>query len=174
MIFIQFIAKLIKILRSGATPAQLAGGMVLGMILGLTPLMSLHNVIVILLVTLINVNLAMFFLGFAIFSGFAYLLDPLFHNLGYWLLVDLSFLKGIWTALYNMPVGALFRLNNTVVLGSLVASLIFISPCFWMTKHGVILYRTQLDPKIQKWKVMQVLKSSKLVTVYNKIKQLGD
>ena len=174
MIFLQFFVKVLKILRSGATPKQLASGMVLGMILGLTPLWSLHNLVIVLLVILIDVNLAMFLLGFGIFSGIAYLLDPIFHSTGYWLLVDVTFLKGLWTSLYNMPVAVLFRMNNTVILGSLVISLLLITPCYWLTKHGVILYRFRIDPVVQKWKIVQALKSSKLISIYNKLKKLGD
>ena len=35
MFIVQYIAKIIKILRSGASPNQIAGGCVLGMIIGL-------------------------------------------------------------------------------------------------------------------------------------------
>ena len=46
MFILQYIAKLFKILRSAATPEQIAGGLILGMIPGLTPFMSLHNLII--------------------------------------------------------------------------------------------------------------------------------
>ena len=48
MLIVKYIAKLIKILRSAATPGQIAGGVILGMIPGLTPVWSLHNLLVLL------------------------------------------------------------------------------------------------------------------------------
>ena len=64
---LQFIAKLIKILRSGATPAQIAGGFILGMIIGLTPRWSVHNLLIVLIIILINVNISMAIFSFLLF-----------------------------------------------------------------------------------------------------------
>ena len=174
MFILQFAAKLIKILRSGASPAQIAWGFILGMIIGLTPFWSLHNLIIILLVIIFNVNIATVIFSFVIFSGIAYLIDPIFHNLGFFLLADVSSLKPLWTILYNIPVIALSRYNNTVVLGSLVASLIFLFPVHFFVKKGVIAYREHIDVKIQKWKIVQVVKSSKIYSLYERIKNLGE
>ena len=174
MILLKYLARLIKILRSAATPGQIAGGFVLGMILGLTPLWSLHNLLVIILLIILNVNMAVAIFSFGIFSGFAYLLDPLFHNLGYYLLVDVSSLHGLWTTLYNMPIIALSRFNNTVVMGSLVVSILLILPVFLLTKKGVILYREKLESKFQKFKIVQLVKGSKIYSIYEKIKNLGE
>ena len=53
---------------------------------------------------ILNVNIAMAIFCIGVFSGFAYLLDPLFHDFGYYMLVDVSSLKGIWTSMYNIPI----------------------------------------------------------------------
>jgi uncharacterized protein (TIGR03546 family) len=170
MLIIKFISKLIKILRSAASPGQIAGGFVLGMVLGLTPLWKLHNLITVILLVILNVNISMALFSFAIFSGIAYLIDPLFHGLGYFLLADARGLKGLWTAMYNMPILALSNFNNTVVMGSLVSSLILVTPVFLMTKKGVVLYRERIDSRIQKAKIMQALKSSKLYSLYETVR----
>ncbi len=85
MIVLKILSKLFKALRSNESPGQLAWGFVLGMIIGLTPLWSLHNLVVLVLIIILRVNAAMSIAAFIIFSLFAYLFDPLFHNLGYWL-----------------------------------------------------------------------------------------
>lgn len=165
---LQFIGKLIKILHSGASPGQIAGGFILGMILGLTPFLSLHNLLVVLIIILLNVNIAVAIFSFAIFSGFAYLLDPLFHSFGYILLVDLTFLHGFYTWLYNMPVVALTNFNNTVVMGSLISSIILLIPVFFLVKSGVIRYRSTVLQRMEKWKVVKAVKGTKVYEWYSK------
>jgi uncharacterized protein (TIGR03546 family) len=174
MFIIQFLAKLLKILRSAATPAQIAGGLMLGMVLGLTPLLTVHNLIVVILIIILNVNIAMALFSFGVFSGIAYLFDPLFHNLGYYLLVEVPSLHGLWTSLYNIPVVALSRYNNTVVMGSLVTALILMLPIYFLTKAGVIQYRNKIESKVQKLKIMKVIKSSSIYNFYQKLKSLGE
>ena len=168
------LSKLFKALRSGASPKQIAGGFIFGMILGLTPLWSLHNLLVLILIIVLKVNISMAIFSFLMFSGVAYLIDPLFHSFGYWLLVDVTALQGLWTSLYNTPVIPLTRYNNTVVMGSLVSSLILTLPVFFLVKGGVVLYREKLEAKIQKLKIVQVVKSSKIYSVYQKISDFRD
>ena len=174
MLILKFLNKILKILRSGETPGQIAAGFILGMIPGLTPLWELHNLIVIFLIIVLNVNISMAILSFVMCSGIAYLLDPLFHGFGYWLLVDLEFLNGFWTYLYNFPVLALSHFNNTVVIGSLVGSLLLAYPVYLLVKKGVVLYRERIDAKVQNWKIVQVVKSSKLYSIYEKIESFRD
>ncbi|MFC2088238.1 TIGR03546 family protein [Calditrichota bacterium] len=169
MFILEFLAKLFKILRSEVSPSQIAWGMVLGMIIGITPIWSLHNLILFILIIILKVNIAMALLSFGIFSGIAYILDPLFHSLGYYLLVDISSLHGLWTTLYNIPVVALSRYNNTVVLGSLIVAILFILPFYIFSKKFVVVYREKIDPKLQKLKIVQVIKGSKFYSIYQKI-----
>jgi uncharacterized protein (TIGR03546 family) len=174
MLVIQYVTKIIKILRSAATPNQIAGGWVLGMIMGLTPFMSLHNLLILFLLIILNVNIAIAIFSLGVFSGFAYLLDPQFHDFGYYLLVDIPSLKSLWTSMYNIPIVALSKFNNTVVMGSLAGSIIAVIPMFFLIKYTVIGYRKHIDAKIQKLKIMQVIKGSKIYGLYQKIKNLGD
>ncbi|MDT8272320.1 MAG: DUF2062 domain-containing protein, partial [Desulfomonilia bacterium] len=79
---IRLIARVLRVLNSEAAPSQISLALCFSLIAGFTPLMSMHNVVVLLLVLLIRVNLASFLLGLVAFSGIAYLLDPLFHLSG--------------------------------------------------------------------------------------------
>ncbi len=166
---IQLIAKLFKILRSGDSPNQIAVGFAMGMIIGLTPLFTFHNLVVFFFAIILNVNLAMVFFSFALFGALAWILDPVFHNLGFFLLVDMAGLKPLWTALYNFPVIALSRYNNTVVTGSFAAALILFIPVFFFAKYFVFYYREHIDAKFQKLKIVQMIKGSKFYTAYEKI-----
>jgi uncharacterized protein (TIGR03546 family) len=171
---IKFIAKLIEILRSAASPNQIAFGFVLGMAIGLTPLWSLHNLVIFILIVILNVNITMAIFSFGIFSGLAYLIDPLLHNIGFFILVDLSSLHGLWTAMYNFPILALSKYNNTVVMGSLICSILLIFPMFFLTKKAVVVYRENIDTKMEKWKIVQAVKGSKIYSIYEKIKNIGE
>jgi len=173
MFVLEFIAKLIKILRSEISPNQIAWGFVFGMILGLTPFWSLHNLLVVILIIILKVNLATAIFSFGIFSAVAYLIDPLFHSFGYYILVDLESLNEFWTWLYNVPVLSLSKFNNTVVMGSLVSSIILMIPVYFLVKIGIINYREKIDVKIKNWKFIKYIKATKIYSMYEKIRDLG-
>ena len=173
MFVLEFIAKLIKILRSEISPNQISWGFALGMILGLTPFWSLHNLIVVILIIILKVNLATAIFSFGIFSAIAYLVDPLFHSFGYYLLVDLDSLNAFWTWLYNVPILALSKFNNTVVMGSLIFSIILMIPVYFLVKIGVVNYREKIDVKIKNWKFIKLITKTKIYSLYEKIRDLG-
>ena len=169
MFGLEILAKILKILRSEDSPNQIAWGFALGMILGLTPFWTLHNLLIIIIIIIFNVNLGSAIFSFVIFSGLAYLFDPLFHSFGYYLLVDAHALHGLWSALYQFPIIALSRYNNTVVTGSFISSLILFVPMFLFAKYFVVYYRKHLDPIIQKSRIVKLFKASKFYKIYKKI-----
>ncbi len=174
MFFLNIFGKILKILRSNQTPAQIAGGFVLGMLLGITPFWSLLNFLIVLVLILFNVNLSAAILGYAIFSAVVYLADPLFHSLGYGLLVELTFLRPFWTLLYNAPLLPFTRFNNTVYLGSLLVGLLLVIPVYWGVKRFVVQYRTRYEARVSNWKWVKALKASKVYHWYERLKFLGE
>ena len=175
MIPLQFLSKFIKILRSAASPSQIAGGFILGMFLGMLP--NIFNpiaVLLILLIIILNVNISTAIFSFAIFSGIAYLFDPLLHSLGFFVLVDITALKPLWVSLYNAPVIPYTRFNNTVAMGSILISIILLVPSYFAVKSGIVKYREKYEPKVQKMKWMKLMKSSQIYQLYEKIKLFGD
>ena len=97
MIIFKLIQSLFKTLHSEGTPGQVAAGLALGAILGLTPLMNVHNLIVFAFIVLLNVSFGGGMLGWALFVPLGFLLDPVFHRIGESLLMAPS-LRGLWTA----------------------------------------------------------------------------
>jgi uncharacterized protein (TIGR03546 family) len=150
MFVLRFIWKLLGILNSNISPKQIAGGIALGMILGLTPFFSLHNLLIILLICIIRVRISAVILSAIIFGLISYLVNPVSSLIGYFLLVNAGFLKPLWTALYNMPVIAFSNFNNTLVLGSLVLSLILFYPILIFSAKGVVSYRNLIGQKTVK------------------------
>lgn len=173
MIFLKLLGKLIKALKSAESPRQMAWGFALGAFLGLMPLNTLFTLILFLIIFLLRVNFASTMLAFAAYSLFAHLLDPLFHQAGFFILVHLQFLHPVWTALYNWPIAPLTRFNNTIVMGGLIGSLVLTGPNYFLFRGFVTRYRESWNEKIGKWKIVQILKGSKLVKLYTRIKTIG-
>jgi len=173
MIWLKLIKNFIQILRSGQTPAQIAGGFALGAMVGLMPILTLQGLVLWLLIFMLNVNLTAVFLSATIFTLIAFLFDPAFHALGYLLLVDVQSLHGLWTSFYNAPIAPLTRFNNTVALGSFVSGFILFLPIYLGMKRFVVAYRTHIGASVEKWKIYQIVSKSALVRWYEKISDLG-
>jgi uncharacterized protein (TIGR03546 family) len=173
MFWINIVTNFIKILRDGQTPRQIAGGCALGSLVGLSPSLTLQGLTVWLVILVLDVNLTAAMLAFTLFSLLAFLLDPIFHHFGYFLLVDITALKGLWTTLYNAPIAPLTRFNNTVVLGSFLTGLALLLPVHLGMSRLVVAYRSTIGRRIEQWKVYRILSKSSLVQWYKRIRDLG-
>ncbi len=163
-----WIAKLLRVLNSETEPSQIAFGLCLALIPGLTPLFSLHNIVVLFLVLVLRVNLSMFLMGFALFSGFAYLIDPLASKLGLAALTA-SPLEGLWTTLYNTDLGRLEAFNNTITMGSGLIAIILFVPLYYLAVRIVVEYRERILAAVRNTKLMQIFKASRLYDAYSRV-----
>ena len=165
---IAIIAKLLKILNSDDSPTQISLAIALAAIMGLTPLSSPHNIILLVIVLLVRVNLPIFLLSLGVFTLFAYAFDPLSESLGYWVLHSES-LQGLWTTLYQSSFWRLLGYNNTLILGSLLLSLAL---CPFIVIFGrvlIIQYRQKVMTWVQKTRIALWLKSGKVFDAYQKL-----
>ena len=162
---LKLIQSIIKTLHSEGTPGQVAAGMALGAALGLTPLMNVHNLVVFSLLALLNVSFGGGMLGWALFVPLGFILDPVFHAIGLGLLEAPS-LRGLWTAMYNMPLVPYTNFNNTIVLGSVVGWLGLAVPIFFAARWGVARYRATIGQRVQQSKFYKAITASKLYNVY--------
>jgi len=173
MFWIKLLTNFIKIMREGQTPNQVAGGFALGMIVGISPTLTLQGIAIWFIILVLDVNLSAALLAFTVFALIAFLADPLFHALGYFLLADVDALHGLWTWMYNVPIAPLTRFYNTVVLGSFASGLILFFPMFYGMKRFVIAYRATIGARIERTKIYQVIKRNALVTWYTKIRDFA-
>src|SRR5688572_30080746 len=125
---IKLVQSLVKALNSEGTPGQVAAGMAMGACLGLTPLLNLHNLLIVAAILFFRVSVPGAMLGWFIFTPVGFLLDPAFDALGRTMLIDRSDLEPIWGAAYNAPLIALANPTNTIVLGSFVGWMILAIP----------------------------------------------
>jgi len=169
MLIIKFLQTLIKALNSDGTPGQVAAGMALGLALGLTPLMSLHNLVVLLIAMVVTVSFPGFMVGWAIAVPFGFLLDPVFDRIGLALLTSDAALP-LFAWITNTPVISLARLNNSIVLGSLVFWIASLVPMYVVFKSLVARYRADVYERLARTRVFQVLKASKAWNLYTTLR----
>ncbi len=162
---LKILFKLFKALNSEAEPHQISLAFCFSMIAGLTPFLSLHNLLVLLLVLLLRVNLSAFVVGLGVFSAIAYIIDPLFHRIGLFVLTA-SNLEGLWTSIYNSTLWRLENFNNSIVMGSLLFSLILFIPLFIIMNILIVKYRTNVMAWVEKTKIVQGLRAGKIYNLY--------
>jgi uncharacterized protein (TIGR03546 family) len=166
LVILKFIQSLIKTLHSEGTPTQIAAGVAIGAALGLTPLVNLHNIVILVVLVMVNVSFGAGMLGMAIFAPVGFLLDPLFDRLGHWLLVDVTALRPLWTWLDDTPIFALSNLDNTVVVGSLFGWLILGFPIFIAARTLVIRYRVSFGEWLRRTRLYNAIAASQVYNVY--------
>lgn len=167
---LSIIARILKVLNSETAPAQIAAAIILALFMGLSPLGSPHNLFILFLVLVLRVNLSLFLVSLALFSGIAWLLDPLMHSFGLTLL-QTGTLEGLWTGMYNSGFWRFLGFNNTLVLGSVMMAAILAIPLFFIVILLVRNYRERLREQVLRSRIMLALKGNKwgnkLFNAYN-------
>lgn len=159
------LAKLLAALNSEAEPGQISAGLCLGMVLGLTPLFSLHNLLVVLFALVLRVNLSGVLVGFAAFSAVAWAIDPLFSALGLSVLTAPS-LEPFWTRLYASDLWRLARFNHSILMGSVLVSLALFVPAFLLFNALIRRYRAHVLAWVRRSRLMTALKATRFWGLY--------
>ncbi len=163
---IKLLQSLFKALHSEGSPRQVAAGIMLGAGIGLTPLLSAHNLVLFAAIVLLNVSFGGGMLGMALFTPVGFLLDPLFDRIGLALL-ETPGLRGLWTAWYNIPLLPYTNFNNSVTLGSFVFWVVAAVPIYLLATRGIAQYRVRYGERVLNSKFMKGLKASKAYNVYS-------
>lgn len=169
---LSLLAKLFQALNSESSTRQISLAISLGMIIGLTPTLSLHNLLVLLLAFLIRVNLSAFFVALASFSLLSLALSAPFALIGDALL-NASSLQDFWQYCYQFDVFKLAHLHHTLTLGALVFSIIIFVPLFFLSNSLVVRYRVSFKTFIERFKIVQMIKGSKFYRIYQGISSAG-
>jgi uncharacterized protein (TIGR03546 family) len=169
MFWIKALKSLLSVLQSSDSPLQVAFGVALGALLGLSPLGTLQAIVLFLILMGTKSNLGAASLATALFAGLAYFLDPLAHALGRLLLVQAPALEPLWTRAYNAPLLPFTRFYNTVVMGDFVIGLVLFVPLVFLSRAGVVYYRAHYAEKVGKWKIMKVLNLTKVTDIMDKV-----
>ncbi|CUS48318.1 MAG: TIGR03546 family protein [Idiomarinaceae bacterium HL-53] len=168
---LNLVAKLLRALNSETSSWALAFAAALGMAAGFIPFASLQVLLIFGLVFSLRVNGSFFLVCWLFFTGLAYLLDPLFNSIGEFLLTH-SALQEFWQVTTSHAWLWVWQLNHTIVLGATLFVLLVFAPFSWLSHVLVIRYRTQVQKRIERLRVVQVLKGTKVWSLYRKLSVL--
>lgn len=159
------LVKLLKALNSEQSPGQLAVAISLAIILGFTPLVSLHNLLIVLIALWFRVNLSLLILSYPLFALIGYLLSPIFESIGLSILQMPSLLP-LWESFFNTLIGRWSNFYYAGVMGSFTVGFLLAVFMFPLVKYAVVAYRHKWLTKIDQFKVTKMLKASRLWQLY--------
>ena len=163
------LARLLRALNSESGAWALAIAFVLGMIMGFTPLWRVHNLLILLVALLFRVNLSGFILSFVICSVIAYLLDPVFHNIGFAILSAESW-QPVWQSMYDSAFWRVVQFHHTITLGSLVLSIAFAPILAFVSFWIVSQYRARIQARFNRLRIVQALKANRFWAIYTELR----
>lgn len=160
----------IKLLNSDTGNISLAAGITCGFILGMTPVLSLHSLLVFLILFFFRIQIGAALLAAFFFKFSAFLLDPVFNMVGSKVL-EIKSLQGFFTTLYNMPIVPYTRFNNSIVMGSGVLTFILSPIIFILSQYLIIKYREQILARFKTTKFWKAIEATKFYQWYYKYDQ---
>lgn len=166
------LAKLFSALNSESSIRQISLAIVLGFIVGLSPLLTLHNIIILFVVMFIRVHLGSFILSVGFFSGLSYLLSPTIVFVGEQLLTS-SALNSMFTLLYQLTLFKLAHWHNTYTLGAIVLGSCLAIPLYFFSKLIIKNYRQHIMNFFEKFRIVKALKASKFYRLYSQFSGQG-
>ena len=169
---VRLLAKVLKILASETEPGQIGLAASFAVVAGVTPLFSLHNILVLFLVLVLRVNLLTFILGTVLFAAVGSLLEPVCSWLGLALLTAQP-LERLWTGLYQSPLWRLEGFNNSVVMGSLAISLVVFLPVTLLTASLIRRHGDRLLARLRLTRLLQILTASRFHSAYQAVSGWG-
>ncbi|HLE12373.1 MAG: TIGR03546 family protein [Bdellovibrionales bacterium RIFOXYD12_FULL_39_22] len=160
----------IKLLNSDTGLNQISAGIACGFILGMAPVFSLQTLLILFLMFFFRIQMGAAFMSAFFFAFMAYLLDPIFHEVGCFIL-EMDSLYGIFAVLYNTPIIPFTRFYNSVVMGAGVTSIILSPLIFLLARVLISKYRQNVVEKLKKSKLAILLKSTSFYKWYAKYDQ---
>jgi uncharacterized protein (TIGR03546 family) len=160
----------IKLLNSDTGNISLAAGMTCGFILGMTPSLSLHSLLIFLILFFFRIQIGAALLAAFFFKFIAFLLDPAFHAVGSQVL-QIESLQGLYTTLYNMPLIPFTRFNNSIVMGSAVITFALSPIIFLLSQYFIVKYREIFVARFRQTKVWKAIEATKFYQWYYKYDQ---
>jgi len=160
------LVKLFKALNSEQSPNQLAIAVSLAAILGLTPFLSLHNIVILFIALIFRINLTLLIVSYPLFALIGYLLSPFFNQIGSSLLQSVA-LTEFWTAFFNTLVGRWSNFYYSGVMGSFVVAIILAIILYPLSRLMIVAYRDKWLDKINQMHLVKLLKTSRFWQLYN-------
>lgn len=160
----------IKLLNSDTGNISLAAGMTCGFILGMTPTLSLHSLLIFLVLFFFRIQIGAALVTAFFFKFVAFLLDPAFDAVGQKVL-EMESLQGLYTTLFNMPLIPFTRFNNSIVMGSFVITFALSPIIFILSQYLIVKYRTTVLARFKTTKLWKAVEATKFYQWYYKYDQ---
>jgi len=160
---IKTVTKFLASINANTRPGEIAAGIAFGFLLALQPGMTIVRIIFLAFAFMLKINMPALFFSLLVFALGAPVFDIISDAFGGFVL-GLSFLKGLFTTLYNMPLVPYTRFNDTLVMGGLVLGVLAWAPLFFLFRRLVQAYRTSLRQKIVDSKAFKAFMKFPLVS----------
>lgn len=155
--------KLLKAISSNTDPGAIGAAFSAGILLGFLPKDNVLWYVMSIFILFLYIHRGTFILAMLVGSLLTGVLDPVFDRLGMFILTNEKLIP-IFSSMLEVPFLSLLKFNNTIVMGSFIIGIILFIPLYYLMKFGVILWRKYAAEKIQKLKVVQIIKKIPLVS----------
>jgi uncharacterized protein (TIGR03546 family) len=130
---IALVRSLARSLVASTSPAQLALGFTLGMIIGVMPKTNLIALSLCVVLFSLRCNKGLALAAAVAFSFLGHSIDPFTHKVGVAVL-SIHSMQATYASALNLPFGPWVGFNNTVVMGTLLLGLYVAYPVFWLSR----------------------------------------
>ncbi len=158
------LARMLKVLNSQASSWQIGWAIAFGLLAGLLPF-GLLSILILLIVCLFTINLSAFIVVWGLSSALMLLFGPALERLSW----QYARHDDLLQLLANTEALQLLHLHHTLTLGTFTLGMLLLLPVAWLSSLLVKQYRSRIMASVQKWKLIQMLKASKLVALYEKL-----
>lgn len=159
---LDFIIKILKAINSNSHPGEIAHAVCCGMMLGFLPKDNALWILLTVFFVFLRINKVFFVISTVLFSFLATLFDPIFDQIGFFLL-NVDFATPFFSSLLEIPFVGFTKFNNTIVFGSLISSIILYVPVYWIVRLILRMWRTYLLPIVRKTKLVAIVSKIPLV-----------
>lgn len=170
-LLLQQLFNFFKLLNSETGHNQIAAGIALGFVLGLSPTLSLQSALVFLILFVFRIQIGAALIAAFFFKFIGHAIDPLADPLGRMILENPD-LRPLFVELYNLPLIPFTQFNNSIVMGSGVLAF-GLSPFLFVISRFIILkYRITIVNRFKENKLWKVFAATAFYKWYNTYRSL--
>ena len=148
MLLLKLVRTIGKLIRGGATPAQIFLASILGVGIGMVPGINLTLLLLLALALVLNLSFALVFFAFAIGKIACVAVAPLTYRIGYAIIHDIG-LEGLFRSAADTPVIALMDLHVYCLVGAIPVVLVLGGVIGWLLTKAVMKVRKQVLDAVQ-------------------------
>lgn len=162
MFFIKPIAKLIAALNSNSKPGAVAAAVSTAFLLALVPSLNLLWPLLFIISLIARLNWGFEIVFIALFKWLVPLIDPFIEPLG-WRIMQSGMVSSLIYHINEIPGLIYLGLNNSLMIGGLLAGAAAWIPLFLLSVLTISLFRKKISPRIAKSKLVMSIKKAPVI-----------